>query len=98
MLPEEVKEIVGNADYFFLDVRSQEEWDYTHLAFFKLIPLDELELRLSEIPKDKKIICMCRSGVRSQYAADILIREGYEAFNLEGGILAMGQFFKVIPY
>ena len=36
---------------FFLDVRSQEEWDQIHIASSTLIPLDELQNRLSELPK-----------------------------------------------
>lgn len=98
MNADDVKDLIDNADYFLIDVRTKEEWEYTHLDFFHLVPLDELELRLNKIPKDKKVICMCRSGVRSQYAVMILKRNGYEAFNLEGGILAMGEYFKITPY
>ena len=53
------------------------------------IPLSELESKLAEIPKDKHLIIACRSGKRSQKAANILIDNGYtDLANLDGGILA----------
>ena len=61
-----------------LDVRNQNEFDEYHLERSTLIPVDELESRLSELPdKDALIIVYCRSGIRSAVAAEILINNGY---------------------
>ena len=61
-----------------LDVRNQNEFDEYHLEGSTLIPVDELESRLSELPdKDASIIVYCRSGIRSAAAAEILKNNGY---------------------
>jgi hypothetical protein len=51
---------------FVVDVRTQEEWDEYHAPNAILIPLDQLPNRLSEVPKDREILVVCRSGNRSQ--------------------------------
>jgi len=61
-----------------LDVRTQEEFDNQSIPGSILIPYDELETRLSELPdKNTEIIIFCRAGRRSAIAADILISNGY---------------------
>jgi rhodanese-related sulfurtransferase len=62
---------------FFLDVRSQAEWDQGHIAKSMLIPLDELQNRLSELPKDRDIVVVCHSGVRSKEGMTILRQAGF---------------------
>ena len=53
------------------------------------IPLQEMEQRLSEFPKDKDLLIYCRSGKRSMAASNFLIEHGYEkVFNVVGGFLA----------
>ena len=74
------------AGTFVVDVRTQEEWDEYHAPNTNLIPLDELEARLSEVPKDQDILVVCRSGNRSQQGRDILIAAGYNATSMAGGL------------
>lgn len=62
---------------FFLDVRTQEEWDQVHIANSTRIPLDELHNRLSEIPNDRDIVVVCLSGHRSQEGVTILRKAGF---------------------
>jgi rhodanese-related sulfurtransferase len=71
---------------FLLDVRTQEEWDEYHVPNATLIPLDQLPNRLSEVPKDKEIVVICRSGNRSKEGRDILLNAGYNATSVTGGI------------
>ena len=72
---------------FLVDVRTQEEWDEVHIPGSVLIPLDELPDRLSEVPRDKDIVVVCRSGNRSEEGAAILLKAGYESVvGMEGGI------------
>jgi rhodanese-related sulfurtransferase len=46
-----------------------------------------IERRLGEIPKERQIIVVCQSGMRSQRAADILSRNGYKVLNVSGGMI-----------
>jgi rhodanese-related sulfurtransferase len=74
---------------FFLDVRSQAEWDQMHIAKSTLIPLDQLSSRLGEVPKDQDVVVICRSGVRSKEGMTILHGAGYiRVVCMTGGLLA----------
>jgi rhodanese-related sulfurtransferase len=52
------------------------------------IPLGQLRARLGELPKDREIQVICRSGGRAYYAARILLQNGFDASILSGGMLA----------
>ena len=69
-----------------LDVREPSEYAAGHIAGSTLIPLHQLAGRLSELPKDREIICVCASGSRSSSAARRLASEGYTVLNLNGGM------------
>jgi rhodanese-related sulfurtransferase len=71
---------------FVVDVRTQQEWDEYHVPNTTLIPLDQLSNRLNEVPKDKAILVVCRSGNRSQQGRDILLSAGYNATSMAGGL------------
>ncbi len=72
---------------FFLDVRTQEEWNEFHAPNATLIPLDQLPARLNELPKDKEIVVVCRSGNRSQQGRDILLNAGFaQVTSMQGGL------------
>jgi len=87
--PAEVYKIITNdEDYIILDVRTQDEYNEGHLDKALLIPVDELKGRLGELPKDKPIIVYCRSGARSNRAANILIENGFTEVYDMGGILS----------
>jgi rhodanese-related sulfurtransferase len=74
---------------FFLDVRTQDEWDQMHIAKSTLIPLDELPNRLNEVPKDQDVVVICRSGVRSKEGVTVLRNAGYtRVVCMTGGLLA----------
>lgn len=70
-----------------LDVREVSEWDQFHIPGTKLVPLGELPNRLSEIPKDREVVVVCRSGNRSKTGRDILLEAGYEKVtSMAGGV------------
>ncbi len=74
---------------YFLDVRTQAEYDQGHIARSVLIPLDELPNRLSEVPRDRDIVVVCKSGPRSKEGGAILLRAGYPRVSwLSGGLQA----------
>ncbi|MBX3002243.1 MAG: rhodanese-like domain-containing protein [Caldilineaceae bacterium] len=81
----------GRDDVIILDVR--EDWEYAagHIPGTVLIPLGQLGSRLSEIPADKTVIAVCRSGNRSGQATQLLKQSGFTVHNMEGGMLAWEQ-------
>ncbi|MGM0366940.1 MAG: rhodanese-like domain-containing protein [Actinomycetota bacterium] len=85
--PETVFEIMENGeDYLLVDVRTEEEYNGGHIEDAKLLPVQELEGRLEELPNDRSIILYCRTGRRSRNAAEILIANGFEKVYDMGGI------------
>ncbi len=77
------------ADVLFIDVRQPEEYRAAHIPGALLIPLGELEQRLAEVPRDRDVVVVCRSGGRSTRACGLLSGHGYERIrNLQGGMLA----------
>ena len=78
-----------DAGAVLLDVREQSEWVAGHVAGATLIPLGELESRMGELPKDKDIVVMCRTGVRSAKGRDTLLKAGFaRVTSMTGGITA----------
>ena len=74
---------------FLLDVRTQEEWVEYHAPNTTLIPLDQLPARLNELPRDREIVVVCRSGNRSQQGRDILLNAGFtQVTSMAGGLKA----------
>ncbi len=74
---------------FLLDVRTPEEWDEFHAPQATLIPLDELQARVNEVPIDREVVVICRSGNRSQTGRDILLSAGHpSATSVDGGMNA----------
>ncbi|RPI87005.1 MAG: rhodanese-like domain-containing protein [Chloroflexi bacterium] len=72
---------------FVLDVRTQEEWNEYHIPNATLIPLDQLPSRLGEVPHDRQVVVVCRSGNRSQAGRDILLNAGFkQVTSLTGGL------------
>lgn len=80
-------------DFFLLDVRSPEEYAEGCIEGSVNIPLQDLPNHLSEIPKDRRILTICTIGARSAKAADFLNSQGWNAFNLEGGLINWNNCF-----
>jgi NADPH-dependent 2,4-dienoyl-CoA reductase/sulfur reductase-like enzyme/rhodanese-related sulfurtransferase len=73
---------------FLLDVREQFELAVEHVPEAVNIPLGQLRSRLDELPQDREISIICRSGQRAYYAARILSQNGYDANIISGGMLS----------
>lgn len=72
-----------------LDVREYPEFAAGHLAGARMIPLAELESQMADLPRDREIVTVCRTGRRSAQAADALRRNGFSSVSdLGGGITA----------
>src|SRR5262245_17887052 len=77
-----------DAGAFLLDVRRQEEYVEAHVPGAVLVPLDQLPSRVSEVPTDRELYVICRTGARSGRAAQFLTASGIAATNVAGGTLA----------
>lgn len=73
---------------FVLDVRQPEEYAAGHVPGAVLVPLDQLPARQDEIPSDRALLVICRSGARSATAVQALTSAGYDATNIAGGTMA----------
>ena len=74
-------------DWAVLDVRSREEWLEGHIDGSKNVYVGLLEERVEEVPKDRKVAVVCKTGTRSSFASSILLRAGYEnIMNVLGGM------------
>ena len=78
----------GAGDHILLDVRELDEWEAGHAPGARWIPLGELERARVEIPFNKRVVAICRSGQRSARAAEALIEWGFDAANMVGGMRA----------
>lgn len=82
---------VQENDATVLDVREPDEWELGTLPDAILISQGEVIDRITEIPKDTPILCVCRSGGRSGNVAAFLAFNGYEVANMSGGMKALGM-------
>jgi len=79
---------VRNGEVAVLDVRPIEEYRAGHIPGAISIPLQELERRLSELPRDQEIVAYCRGPycVLAIRAVEVLRSKGFRATRLEEGI------------
>lgn len=72
-----------------IDVRPQEEYRNGHIEGAVSMPLDDLEARLAELPRDQEIVAYCRGPycVWSGQAVEFLLENGYRARHLRDGVL-----------
>jgi rhodanese-related sulfurtransferase len=85
-----------DGDAILIDVREESEWAAGHAPMASLIPLSELPDHLDELPRDRLIVCACRSGGRSLRAASFLQENGFDTVNLIGGM--MSWFAEDLPF
>ncbi len=72
---------------FILDVREPAEWVQIHIPGATLVPLGDLPSRLQEVPKDRDVIVVCRTGHRSAQGRDVLRSAGYtRVTSMAGGV------------
>jgi rhodanese-related sulfurtransferase len=84
--PQNVPATAVPSDARILDVREDYEWEAGHVDGAVHIPLDQLPARLGELDPDEDLHVICRSGGRSQRAAEWLEGNGYTAINVSGGM------------
>ncbi len=75
-------------DGFLLDVRNPQELTLESVPGAINIPLPQLRARLGELPRNREILVICRSGQRAYYATRILLQNGFKASTVAGGMLS----------
>ncbi|WP_422746084.1 rhodanese-like domain-containing protein [Micromonospora sp. WMMD754] len=85
--PTEAAAVVA-AGGLLIDVREPAEWRAGHAPRARNIPLGQLADRLAEVPTDRPVVTVCRSGARSRQAARILADAGRQVHDLSGGMRA----------
>jgi rhodanese-related sulfurtransferase len=78
----------GDEHVVLLDVRNADEWDAGHAPGAVFFPLAELENARFQLPINRRIACICRTGQRSARAAAQLKQWGFDAVNVAGGLRA----------
>ncbi len=85
--PEQVQQALASGQpLWLLDVREQYEWNQVHIADAHHIPMDEVAEQLALLPQDRPVVVFCAHGSRSWGVAHYLRQQGYEAYNMTGGI------------
>jgi rhodanese-related sulfurtransferase len=86
---ERARVLIAGGDANVLDIRSEEEWRTVgNIPGAMHVPDDKLESRLDEVPKDERLVVVCRDGNRSADVAGQLRERDYEAASIEGGMEA----------
>lgn len=82
----DVASLAESPDYVIIDVRTASELKAKGAIHPNAlhVPLDDLRVRIHEVPSDRKIVVSCFSGQRSYYAARILAQHGFDVLNLDG--------------
>ena len=85
--PEEFQMMVASGmPPLLIDVRHPWEHRICRIEGDELIPLDQLPVRLGELPRDRSVAFYCHHGWRSLIAARLAARAGIEALSIAGGI------------
>ncbi|WP_423407101.1 rhodanese-like domain-containing protein [Heyndrickxia sp. MSNUG] len=73
----------------FIDVRTPGEYKGNHIKGFKNLPLQQLGSKTGELSKDKDVVVICQSGMRSSQASKLLKKAGFKNItNVKGGMSA----------
>jgi rhodanese-related sulfurtransferase len=82
----------GHAPALLVDVREPGEFEALRAPDAALVPLSSFMARLAELPRDRQLLMICRSGVRSLNAGATLVQHGFTSVaNVEGGMIAWQQ-------
>lgn len=88
LLPERAAEL---QDAQLVDVRTSAEYDASHAEGAVHVSLDELQAAAAGLDRDRPVIFYCRSGERSRMAVDAFRASGWDAYGLDGGLLAWAE-------
>lgn len=70
-----------------LDVREPVEWTYGRAAGAVHVPMMEIPDKLDDLPRDEQLLVICKVGSRSAQVVGYLVQNGFDAVNVDGGML-----------
>src|SRR2546421_2229738 len=91
LAPTRVAELLRDGSIQLVDVREPYERDAGHVAGSHHVPLAELTAAAPTIDPSKPVVFVCRVGGRSSMAAWSFARAGYDAHNLDGGMVGWAE-------
>jgi rhodanese-related sulfurtransferase len=85
--PDQAAELVASGEAELIDVREPYEREAGHIPGSRHVELGSLTERAGELPAERPLVFQCRVGARSAMAAFAFRRAGFDAHNLDGGIV-----------
>ena len=86
--PEAVADLMDQGVAQVIDVREDHEHEAGHVAGDRHIVLPDLSTQAGSLDRERPVVVYCRTGSRSEVAADALQASGYDAYSIEGGFVA----------
>lgn len=87
--PQEAREKLRDKNVQFIDVRTPGEYRQNHVPGFQNIPLFDLPNKINKLDKNKEVVVICQSGMRSKRACNLLRKHGFaKIYNVRGGMNA----------
>lgn len=86
--PERLAEMLQTGEVDLIDARRPHEWEAGHIPGARPVEVNELPQAAAELDRERPIVLYCRSGSRSELAADALRSSGFDVHALAGGISA----------
>ncbi|MDT8862176.1 rhodanese-like domain-containing protein [Alkalihalobacillus sp. MEB130] len=85
----DLKKELKRKDVQFIDVRTPGEFSRNNINTFKNIPLHDLSQKASQLSKEKEVVVICQSGIRSNKTTKLLRKMGFQKItNVKGGMSA----------
>ena len=82
------KKIKNKDDFILLDVRTDREYFLSSIQGSIHIPMNTIPENIDKLDKDKEIVVLCKSGIRSEKVCEFLIKNNFKnPKNLTGGIV-----------
>jgi len=89
--PQRLAEMLDGGDVDLIDVRREHEWEAGRIPGARRVEVNDLPEEAKSLDRNKPVVLYCRSGSRSELAADGLSAGGFDAHALEGGITAWAE-------
>ena len=86
--PDRARALIDSGEVQLVDVREPAEWDAGRIAGARHVELEQLAAEADSIDREQPVLFYCRVGARSGMAANAFRRAGYDAYSLDGGLLA----------
>jgi rhodanese-related sulfurtransferase len=91
LAPERVAELIESGEAQVIDVRTPAEHEAGHIGAARHVPLESVTAEVSSLDPSKPLVFYCRGGERSGMAAEAFAASGWDAYNMDGGLVAWAE-------